>query len=226
VARDPLHRLYAPFNSSGFGPLNGSLDNRIGVTFGYNPLALSRYARYLEAAKGNPKLLDSLAVTAQLDLASGTFKPNAGALPRVWAPAAVSAASSKEEAAARLANLDPAREAVVERLPAATGAATVRIVNYEGDFYRVRYEAQGPALLRIAVPYFPGWRAEVDGREARVAPVDLALTGVVVPAGSHELDLRFHSTWFALGAAASAISWLAVLAWLAWSFKPTKPTAA
>jgi uncharacterized membrane protein YfhO len=77
--------------------------------------------------------------------------------------------------------------------------------------YRVRYQAQRPTLLRVAVPYFPGWRAEVDGQPASVMPADLALIGVSVPAGSHELTLRYRSTWFLAGAAISLLSWMAVL---------------
>ena len=45
-------------------------------------------------------------------------------------------------------------------------------------------------------------------------PVDLALMGVVAPAGSHELVLRYHSTWFRTGALISLLSWLGVLVWL------------
>src|SRR5207253_646629 len=54
----PMHRIYSPMNSPAFGPLNGSLDSRIEVTYGYNPLQLSRYATYIEAAASNPRLLN------------------------------------------------------------------------------------------------------------------------------------------------------------------------
>jgi hypothetical protein len=222
VTRDPLHRLYAPFDSPGFGPLNGALDNRIEVTYGYNPLELVRYSKYLEAAKSNPRLLDSLSVTAQLNVANGLFVPNPGALPRVYAPESASPARSREEAEARLPSLDPARETVVEGLPGAmpsNGGAHVRIMNYEGGLYRVRYQAERSTLLRVAVPYFPGWRAEVDGRTAPVLPADEALIGVVAPAGDHELVLRYHSTWFFTGAVISLMSWIAVLGWLGWSLR-------
>jgi hypothetical protein len=218
----PVPRLYASFDSPGFGPLNGALDTRIEVTFGYNPLALVRYAKYLEAARNNPRLLDSLAATALLNETNGLFAPNPGALPRVYAPESASPARSREEVAARLASLDPARETVVEGLPGAmpaNGGARVRIAGYEGDAYRVRYQAERPTLLRVAVPYFPGWRAEVDGRAATVLPADLALMGVTVPAGDHELVLRYHSTWFFAGAAVSLLSWMAVLGWLGWLWR-------
>ena len=218
---NPLHRLWSPFDSPVFGPLNGSLDNRIEVTYGYNPLQLTRYARYLEAAASNAKLLDGLAVTAKLNTTNGTFEPNPAALPRVSVPGSATAVRTKEEAAARLASLDPAREALAEGIGASNpqnAGAQVRILNYEGGLYRVRCDAAHPTLLRLAVPYFPGWRAEIDGREQSAIPVDLALTGVLVPAGSHEVVLRYRSTWFLAGALISAVSWLIVLAWLYWSF--------
>jgi hypothetical protein len=221
-----MHRLFAPFDSPGFGPLNGSLDNRIEVAYGYNPLGLVRYSRYLEAAKSNPRLLDSLAVTAQLNTANGLFAPNPGALPRVFAPERASPVPSMEEAGARLASLDAERETVVEGLAGAmpsNGSAKVRITSYEGDLYRVRYQAGRPTLLRVAVPYFPGWHAEIDGQPANVLPADLAMMGVVAPAGNHELVLRYRPARFFTGACISLLSWLAVLAWLVRSQRQRAP---
>ena len=51
-----------------------------------------------------------------------------------------------------------------------------------------------------------------------VFPVDLALSGVTVPAGSHDLLFRYESTWFRTGALISAVSWLGVALWFAWPF--------
>ena len=59
----------------------------------------------------------------------------------------------------------------------------------------------------------------MDGRALPVVPVDLALMGVVVPEGSHELVVRYRPTRFAVGAAISAVAWLAVLVWLWWGFR-------
>ncbi len=214
VTHDPLHRLYAPFDSPGFGPLNGALDYRVQVTYGYNPLALMRYSAYLEAAQANIRLLDGLAVTARLDMKSGRFEPDSGTLPRVYAPERATPVRGWAEAAARLVTLDPASETVVEGLAApiaSGGGAQARILDCEPTLYRVHYQAERPTLLRVAVPYFPGWHAEVDGQPASVLPADLALMGIPVPAGSHELTLRYRSTWFATGAAISLLSWLALL---------------
>jgi hypothetical protein len=217
----PMHRIWAANASPSFGPLNSSLDNRMEVTFGYNPLELSRYARYMEAAAANPKLLNGLAVTATLNSANGMFSTNPAALPRIYAPDTVSAAANQTEAAARIATLDPAREAVAEGIApiARNGGAQVRITGYQGDRYEARYQSDHSTLLRIAVPYFPGWQAEVDGRPVSVIPVDLALMGAVVPAGDHELVVRYRSSRFAIGAGISVVAWLAALFFLWWGFR-------
>ena len=215
-----VHRIWAASPSPSFGPFNGSLDNRMEVTFGYNPLELARYTQYMEAATANPKLLNGLAVTATLDATNGMFSTNPAALPRVYAPATASAVRGRAEAAAWLGALDPAREAVAEGIAAIprNGGATVRITGYEGDAYRARYQADHATLLRIAAPYFPGWQAAVDGRAVNVVPVDVALMGAVVPAGDHELVVRYRSTRFATGAAISGVAWLAAIFWLWWGF--------
>jgi hypothetical protein len=219
TANGGLRRLWAPFDSPGFGQLNAMLDSRIEVTFGYNPLELARYSAYLDAAAQNPRLLDSLAVTAKLNMTTGRFDPNPSALARVTAPLSVVTVGSSAEAAAKLRSLDPAREAVVEgRSIVPGGPVQTRILSYLGSQYAIAYQASGPALIRIAVPYYPGWRAQVDGHSLPVFPVDLALSGVTVPAGSHELLFRYESTWFRTGALISAVSWIGVALWFAWPF--------
>lgn len=214
---NPLHRIWAPYDSTGFGPLDGFLNSGIEVTFGYNPLQLSRYTRYLMAAEQNPKLLDGLAVTAKLNAAKGTFAPNASALPRIYAPENVTPVRDSSEATAHLATLDPARNTFAEGLAVPilhNGGVQIHITGYTGDSYRARYVTEHPTFLRIAVPYFLGWQAQVDGKPAPVFPADLAMMGVSVPAGSHELLLHYHSTWFRTGAIISLLSWQAVLGWL------------
>jgi hypothetical protein len=211
---NPLHRIWAPFDSPAFGPLDGTLNSRIEATFGYNPLQLARYAQYMNAAGQNPNLLNGLAVTVKLNAATGAFEPNPSTLPRIYAPPVVLPGATGQ---GRLTLLDPAAESYAEGLTASmlhNGGGRVRITEYSGDFYRAHYEADHPTFFRIAVPYFPGWHAEVDGSGVPIMPTDVALMGVVVPAGSHELTLRYHSTWFQTGALISFLSWLAVAVWL------------
>lgn len=216
IRQRPFYRIWSPYPSNSFGPLNSSLESRTEVAYGYNPLELARYGEYLAASQQNPKLLDGLAVTNKVDVAKGAIVENPAALPRVSVPPAVMFAPNAESARNMLAALDPARSAIVETPPRSLSpaGARVNIVNYEDDFYRIHYSAPAECLLRIAVPYFPGWSAAIDGRPAEVVPADYALSGVIVPAGEHELTFRYRSRWLAAGAILSAATTFACLAML------------
>jgi len=72
-----------------FGPLNGGLDVKIEGTFGYNPLELARYHRYMQAVEINPGLLNGLAATAKINPANGSVSGNPASLPRIYAPRSV-----------------------------------------------------------------------------------------------------------------------------------------
>jgi len=213
VKQRPFHRIWSPYTTNSFGPLNSSLESRTEVTYGYNPLQITRYARYMDVAAQNPRLLNGLAVTHKLDVKRGAVVENSDALPRVSAPPEVRFVPSADAARAVLRTLDPARFAVVEAPPRSLtpAGARVQILNYQDDFYRVRYSAPAECLLRIAVPFFPGWEAAIDGRAADVVPVDNALSGVFVPGGEHEVTLQYRSRWFWLGATASVVTAAACL---------------
>jgi uncharacterized membrane protein YfhO len=55
--------------------------------------------------------------------------------------------------------------------------------------------AADPSVLVCAMNYSPYWHAYVDGREARVFPVDCAFVGVVVPGGSHRVELQYRPAY-------------------------------
>ena len=77
--------------------------------------------------------------------------------------------------------------------------------------YRIRTESAGPAVVVVSQMYYPGWKASVDGSSARVYPVDVALTGFIVPSGLHEVRLYFRPNSFLLGLAISIVSLTAAL---------------
>ncbi|HLX43241.1 MAG TPA: YfhO family protein [Bryobacteraceae bacterium] len=213
LKRRPFYRIWSPYVTNFFGPLNSSLESRTEATYGYNPLELARYAHYMETVEKNPRLLNGLAVTNKMDTAHGAIVENPDVLARVSVPNEVAFASSPDEAAGKLNTLDPARMAIVEASPRslAPSGATVQILNYQDDFYRVHYSAASDCLLRIAVPFFPGWTATIDGHGTDVLRVDYALSGVIVPAGDHELVFHYRSRWFRIGALSSILTAAACL---------------
>ncbi len=217
ITARPLSRLWSPFVSNSVGPLNSAIEGRNEVSYGYNPLELERYAAYVRAVEGNARLLNGLAITHVLNPKSGAISVNPDALPRAYAPPNIQFAADETEARKLLATLDPARTAIVEAEPRtiAPQPAKIEITGYGDRFYRIHYNAPAACLLRIAVPYFPAWIAQVDEEAASIVPVDVALMGVFVPAGDHVLELRDRSGWFAAGAALTALT-LLILGFFGW----------
>ena len=49
------------------------------------------------------------------------------------------------------------------------------------------------AYLTISEIYYPaGWKAYIDGQETSIYVTNYILRGVIVPAGEHELQLKFE----------------------------------
>jgi hypothetical protein len=109
---------------------------------------------------------------------------------------AIPARAEETMAALKSPRWDPTRNAVVESaLPLALAGAglkgTARVTRYAAERVEVATQADGAALLVLADNYYPGWRAEVDGRRAEVYRTDHTFRGVVVPAGKHRVVFTF-----------------------------------
>jgi hypothetical protein len=188
------------------GPQDSALDLRLETTGGYAALPIRDYMRYLSVMKRNPKLRDGLNVSTYLTADSAGVESNPSVLPRFYFPKSITDAGSREEVLLTIETLDPQLQSValtphspIRQDPAAMAA----VLSYGEDSYRIRYHAASPSLLRLSLPYYPGWRATVEGKQLPIVHVDLALMGLVVPAGDHELQFSFRSDAFRIGVAIS-----------------------
>jgi hypothetical protein len=68
----------------------------------------------------------------------------------------------------------------------------VIVTKYEPSRIELSLRASRASLLVLSETYYPGWKAWIDGRPAAIHSVDIALRGVVVPAGAHQLRMEFH----------------------------------
>ena len=111
---------------------------------------------------------------------------------------------------------DPLRRVVIpEPLPAAgpgdspfTSGVQLLEARNNSSAFQTRTPAAGVFVL--SQMYYPGWRATVDGREAKVLAVDFALTGIALPAGTHEVRFTFEPRSFKIGAVISLVSLAAI----------------
>jgi hypothetical protein len=113
---------------------------------------------------------------------------------------------------------DPAQITVVED-PNVFGAVSeaqgwdATIVGRSPTQLRIQLEPANGGVLTIRRAYDTGWRAEIDGRDARTIPIDGFLQGVIVPnEGSHEVILTYHDDAVMLGLALGAAIWSILLA--------------
>ena len=221
-------RFHAPYPSQSFGPLNGSYELRLPVTYGSNPLPLQRYTTYITAAGSNRRLLNALHVGAELLPDKGAIQRNAEILPRFFFPKKVTAVPP-EQSAGRLSNLDPLENAIVDGELGDLRQdpnAKASMESAEPERYTVRCEAASPSLLRAAVPWYPAWRATVDGQPVATRIVDHAMIGVPVPPGQHTVVLEYDDNRFRLGALITLISTAGLIAALVWLRRTPSQTSA
>jgi hypothetical protein len=118
---------------------------------------------------------------------------------------------------------DPAAGAVVEGDPGiepATGDPSPGAARYEErtpEDVRIAVDAEAPSIVVVRNAWDRGWSASVDGEPAPVLRTDYFLQGVPVPAGEHEVRLRYREPAIGRGLALSGLVWLGFLAVLGWA---------
>lgn len=153
------------------------------------------------------------------------------ALPRAWFVERVEVLPSDEEVLRRLrhAEVDLRTTALMVQPPAALpagaapGEARVELVRFTPREILWQVETDAPRLFVASEVYFPaGWRARAGGQELPIYRVNHLLRGVVVPEGSHILEMRFtpevHRKSILVAWIATALVYLTLLALigLAW----------
>jgi len=203
----PLHRFHAPGVLRGVGPALESLDLQFETTYGYFAWELQAYRQYRAAAARNPKLLDGLNVSRYLSATTYEVEYNQEVLPRAYFPPAVTDVNDMAESLKGLAALDPHDHALV--LTPHPGLfqdpqAELNIQKYAEQSYAIRYHSRTPSLMKVSVPWYPGWHAAVQGSALPILRVDHALMGVVVPPGDNLLQFDFRPESLGLGLWTSA----------------------
>ena len=105
---------------------------------------------------------------------------------------------------------------VIETTDAAPGsrvpATPARVVSRSDTEVTVEVRARARGQLVLLDSFYPGWRAEVDGRETPIRPANAAFRAVAVNAGRHEVRFSYRPASVIAGGAISvaAIALMAV----------------
>jgi hypothetical protein len=97
----------------------------------------------------------------------------------------------------------------VQTLPAAL-SITTSVRHYEAGQVQIDLSAPAPqgSSLVVSENYYPGWKATVDGKPARIGRADYTFIGVELPQGARAIELNFTSPSYTRG---KAITWIAIV---------------
>jgi hypothetical protein len=97
--------------------------------------------------------------------------------------------------------------------------AKVEIVEQEDSSVELVTRSDTPAFLILSDINYPGWTADIDGKDTHIFQTNYVLRGVMVPPGEHVVRFQYHPKSFYFGAVLSIITGILLIIMLAWSIK-------
>ncbi len=88
----------------------------------------------------------------------------------------------------------------------------VELVEHDADRLAIRADLGCDGTVVLSDTFYPGWRARVDHQASEIFPVNGAMRGVAVTAGSHTVTMRYRPLSVYLGAGLTLLGVCAALA--------------
>lgn len=113
-------------------------------------------------------------------------------------------------------DFDERQTIILDRAPdpepaAAASPGFATVTTFSPEYVALRTSAPANAILSLAQPHYPGWRALVNGEEAVLLRAYGALSAVALPAGEHLVELIYDPVTWRAGALLSALTLLLTL---------------
>ena len=100
---------------------------------------------------------------------------------------------------------------------------SAKISNYLPNKISIETNSTGNSLLFLSDSFYPGWKATVDGKDAKIYRTDFTFRAVFVPRGNHIVKFTYFPTSFQIGEVAVMVGFaVMILIELKKRFKPTK----
>ena len=160
------------------------------------------------------------ALNTRYVIIGGDYPPvvNANTLGNAWFVDEVVPAATPDEEIAFLGGVDLRHQAVIgQDMPAVTAAPAdsadvIVLTSYAPNELRYHYSAAADRLAVFSEIYYPdGWKAAVDGAPVEVLRADWTLRAAALPAGEHDLVMRFEPDSYRIGANVSRASSIALI---------------
>ena len=89
------------------------------------------------------------------------------------------------------------------------------VSDYDTTSLSGHIDVKEDGLLFLSIPYAEGWSAVVDGQEAEIVPIQDAIMGIRLKAGSHDISLKYTPAGFKAGLIISIASVVIIAAIIA-----------
>ena len=168
-----------------------------------------------DIAAGMPAIPVLNALNTRYIIVGGEYPPvvNENAFGNAWFVDEVVPAATPDEEIALLGGIDLRHQAVIGKdMPAVTAAPadttdTIVLTAYTPNELRYHYKTSADRLAVFSEIYYPdGWKAKVDGTPVEVLRADWTLRAATLPAGEHDLVMRFDPDSYRIGANISRAS--------------------
>ena len=100
------------------------------------------------------------------------------------------------------------------------------VTDYDTTSLSGHIDVKEDGLLFLSIPYAEGWSVVVDGEKAEITPIQDALMGIRLKAGSHDISLKYTPAGFKAGLIISIVSVIAIALIISVSFIISRKKAA
>lgn len=84
----------------------------------------------------------------------------------------------------------------------------LRQVKFEANQVSGNIDLKKTKLLVMTIPYGQGWTAYDNGHKVAIHKINLMSSGIVLPAGKHQIEMRYHTPGLRVGIIISVIAWI------------------
>lgn len=229
---DPYYRVFNVMSKDPFSDALTSYHHKsIG---GYHAAKLNLYSDLIEHQiyKNNIQVLNMLNAKYFImpdQQGQPAYQQNPGALGNAWFVSGITWANNANAEMSALDHFNPKDTVVIDKrfennLKDYTfgkdSTSHIKLTEYGLNTLKYTSSNKQNGLAVFSEIYYPaGWNVYIDGKQGEIIRVDYALRGVKIPAGDHNIEMRFAPRSYYVGSMittySSIVMWILLLAALA-----------
>lgn len=154
---------------------------------------------------------------------------NTDRLPRAYLVNNLVKTADEKKALELLDRIDIRNSAVVTTnknilpLSADINGSIAKIKTYKNSYVDIDVLSNGNSFLVLTDAFFPGWKAYVDGKTSDIYKTNVALRGVFLEDGRHQVEFKYEPKRLYLGAIISFVTFILVLVFFIFQYRRRSP---